>query len=84
MTGCRRVLRGGAFNNKAQNARSAYRNNNHPDNRNNDIGFRPANVSPCPIAPVFLGDRRAAPVIPRPAFLRRAQPGRTEPARRTW
>ena len=25
----------------AQNLRSAYRNNNTPDNRNNNIGFRP-------------------------------------------
>ncbi|MBI5291876.1 MAG: SUMF1/EgtB/PvdO family nonheme iron enzyme [Chloroflexi bacterium] len=37
-----RVLRGGAFNNNSRNARCAYRNNNHPDNRNNNIGFRVA------------------------------------------
>jgi Sulfatase-modifying factor enzyme 1 len=36
----RRVVRGGAFNNNRQNVRCAYRNNNHPDNRNNNIGFR--------------------------------------------
>ncbi len=35
-----RVLRGGAFNNNQHNARCAYRNNNHPDNRNDNIGFR--------------------------------------------
>ena len=35
-----RVVRGGAFNNNARNARCAYRINNHPDNRNNNIGFR--------------------------------------------
>ena len=35
-----RVLRGGSFNNNARNARCAYRNNNDPDNRNNNIGFR--------------------------------------------
>lgn len=35
-----RVLRGGAFNNNPENVRCAYRNNNHPDNRNNDNGFR--------------------------------------------
>jgi formylglycine-generating enzyme required for sulfatase activity len=35
-----RVLRGGAFNNNARNLRCAYRNNNDPDNRNNNIGFR--------------------------------------------
>ncbi len=36
----RRVLRGGAFNNNSRNVRCAYRNNNDPDNRNNNIGFR--------------------------------------------
>jgi len=35
-----RVLRGGAFNNEARNARCAYRNHNEPDNRNNNSGFR--------------------------------------------
>jgi Sulfatase-modifying factor enzyme 1 len=35
-----RVLRGGSWNNNPDNARAGYRNNNHPDNRNNNIGFR--------------------------------------------
>lgn len=35
-----RVNRGGSWNNTAQNCRSAYRNNNTPANRNNNIGFR--------------------------------------------
>jgi hypothetical protein len=34
------VLRGGSFNNNQRNARCAYRNNNNPDNRNHNIGFR--------------------------------------------
>jgi formylglycine-generating enzyme required for sulfatase activity len=34
------VLRGGSWNNKAENLRSANRNRNNPDNRNNNIGFR--------------------------------------------
>jgi hypothetical protein len=34
------VLRGGAWNNNAQNVRCAYRNANDPGNRNNNIGFR--------------------------------------------
>ena len=40
--GTNRVLRGGSWNNKPRNVRSANRNNNTPDNRNNNIGFRPA------------------------------------------
>ncbi|MCA8917248.1 MAG: SUMF1/EgtB/PvdO family nonheme iron enzyme [Planctomycetes bacterium] len=35
-----RVVRGGAWNNNAANARSAARNDNNPDNRNDNIGFR--------------------------------------------
>jgi len=35
-----RVLRGGSWNNKPRNLRSANRNNNTPDNRNNNNGFR--------------------------------------------
>ncbi|MGE3163568.1 MAG: SUMF1/EgtB/PvdO family nonheme iron enzyme [Planctomycetota bacterium] len=36
----RRVVRGGSWNNPAINARAANRNNNHPENRNNNLGFR--------------------------------------------
>ena len=39
-TGSYRVIRGGNFNNNAQNVRSANRNNNSPGNRNNNIGVR--------------------------------------------
>ena len=35
-----RVLRGGSWNNNSRNARAANRNRNHPENRNNNIGFR--------------------------------------------
>jgi hypothetical protein len=38
--GSNRVLRGGSWNNNAQNVRTANRNNNTPSNRNNNIGFR--------------------------------------------
>ncbi len=41
--GANRVIRGGNWNNNAQNCRSANRNNNNPDNENNNNGFRPAN-----------------------------------------
>ena len=39
-----RVLRGGSWNNNPTNLRSAYRNNNTPDNRNNNVGFRVVRV----------------------------------------
>lgn len=32
--------RGGSWNNSGTNCRSAYRNYNTPDNRNNNIGLR--------------------------------------------
>jgi retron-type reverse transcriptase len=37
---CRRVLRGGSWNNNPRNLRSANRNRNSPDNRNSNYGFR--------------------------------------------
>jgi hypothetical protein len=39
------VIRGGSFFNSARNARSAYRNRNHPGNRRDNLGFRPASPS---------------------------------------
>ncbi|MDZ7291511.1 MAG: SUMF1/EgtB/PvdO family nonheme iron enzyme [candidate division KSB1 bacterium] len=35
-------MRGGAWNNNPHNVACAHRNNNKPDNRNNNIGFRVA------------------------------------------
>ena len=35
-----RVVRGGSWNNNARIVRAAYRNQNEPDNRNNNLGFR--------------------------------------------
>ncbi|MFH7245679.1 MAG: SUMF1/EgtB/PvdO family nonheme iron enzyme [Spirulina sp.] len=34
------MLRGGSWINNPRNCRSAYRNNNNPDARNNNNGFR--------------------------------------------
>ena len=34
------MLRGGSWNNNPENCRSAIRNNNTPDARNNNNGFR--------------------------------------------
>ncbi|MBM3260519.1 MAG: SUMF1/EgtB/PvdO family nonheme iron enzyme [Candidatus Sericytochromatia bacterium] len=47
--GSNRVIRGGSWNSDASNTRAANRNNNNPDNRNNNIGFRlasPGNPDP--------------------------------------
>lgn len=38
--GSNRVIRGGSWNNSADNATVANRNNNSPNNQNNNIGFR--------------------------------------------
>jgi hypothetical protein len=40
-----RVIRGGSWNNNAQNVRAAYRNHNEPTNRNNNLGFRCAELT---------------------------------------
>ena len=39
-SGRARVVRGGSWNNNGRNVRSANRNRNSPDNRNNNLGFR--------------------------------------------
>ncbi|MGB0597789.1 MAG: formylglycine-generating enzyme family protein, partial [Rubripirellula sp.] len=56
----RRVLRGGSFNNQTSNVRSANRNNNQPDNRNNNNGLRPASTLR---QAVFLSCRNSQAVI---------------------
>jgi hypothetical protein len=38
--GANRVVRGGSWNNNGRKVRSAIRNRNEPDNRNDNIGFR--------------------------------------------
>ena len=40
LEGSNRVNRGGSWNNNAKNCRVSNRNNNTPDNRNNNLGFR--------------------------------------------
>ncbi|MGF1486572.1 MAG: SUMF1/EgtB/PvdO family nonheme iron enzyme, partial [Prochloraceae cyanobacterium] len=40
------IKNGGSWNNNPNNCRSAYRNNNNPGNRNNNIGFRVVRLAP--------------------------------------
>ena len=46
--GSNRVIRGGSWNNNAQNLRSANRNNDDPSKRNSNIGFRLVSTSELP------------------------------------
>jgi hypothetical protein len=53
------VNRGGGWNNDAGNCRTAIRNRNQPENRNNNIGFRLARAPQveqmlCPTEPTAL------------------------------
>lgn len=68
-----RVLRGGSWNNNARNCRSANRNRNTPDNRNNNNGFRLVRASAaflqaCRI-PAFQGGPEGARLKPFPCLL---------------
>ncbi len=40
-----RVVRGGSWNENAHNVRAAYRNANDPGNRNDNLGFRCAELA---------------------------------------
>ena len=53
-------LRGGSWINNNDNARAVYRNNNHPADRNNNIGFRVVVVSPTPFVPLQWPDTRVS------------------------
>ena len=57
------MLRGGSWNNNTRNLRAANRNDNAPDNRNNNIGFRVCRVSHIVIARA-LGSPPGLPAIP--------------------
>lgn len=61
--------RGGAFHNNDRNLRSAVRNRNEPDNRNNNLGFR------C-LRDVERGVRTWRLDMPEPAWSRATQGAR--------
>jgi hypothetical protein len=45
------VIRGGSWNHEPRNVRSANRNRNTPDNRNNNLGFRLAQSGHAALGP---------------------------------
>jgi hypothetical protein len=62
------MLRGGSWINNPENCRSAYRNYNDPDNRNDNIGFRvvvPA-ASALHLSELMDGNRQAYTEESRP------------------
>ncbi|MFN9622316.1 MAG: SUMF1/EgtB/PvdO family nonheme iron enzyme [Cyanobacteriota bacterium] len=86
------MLRGGSWFNEPRNCRSAYRNSNHPGNRNDNVGFRVCCLPPAPFTARAVGwessgsarrvqtrsrDQRLAPVA---AATPRASLIRTAPA----
>jgi hypothetical protein len=56
------ALRGGSFNNTADNALAAYRNHNQPDNDNNNIGLRWVMCRHIPGAGATAGAHHGAPL----------------------
>jgi hypothetical protein len=72
-------MRGGSWNNDADNCRSAYRNNGNPSNRNNNRGFRLSSTDHRPTG-VVHGLRPCAtglsnPVEPVPVHAGQKSPG---------
>ncbi len=67
-----RVLRGRSRNNNPRNCRAGYRNNNRPDNRNNNIGFRVCCTAHIVISP---GGRHRRRRNFRPTTVCRTRPG---------
>ena len=76
------MLRGGSFNNNAQNVRSANRNHNQPDNRNNNNGFRVASTLRQTIEsvlPEFVGQiRKSCPAERAKCKVQAVVPCRTD------
>lgn len=63
--GSNRVLRGGSWINDAPNCRAAYRNDNHPANRNDNVGFRLLSSFLRP-TPIVYGPWACTKIMTRP------------------
>ena len=80
------MLRGGAFNNNPENVRCAVRNRNHPNNRNNNIGFRVVLSTLFSVPELFdgvtspFGPRRMAESVPGRVPLRAGRAHSSDPA----
>lgn len=75
--GTNRVNRGGSWNNNADNCRAANRNNNTPDNRNNNLGFRLLSTRHCQRDAVYESRPRATGHV-QAVILRRASPAKAQ------
>ena len=75
-------MRGGSWNNDANNCRSANRYNNWPDNRNNNVGFRLSSSRQRPDAVYLRIQRLCQGTDPMPQPVPRYNRGQTCPARR--
>jgi formylglycine-generating enzyme required for sulfatase activity len=51
--GSNRIIRGGSWNNNANNLQVGNVNNTNPDNRNNNLGFRPSSTGAFMSIPAF-------------------------------
>ena len=65
--------RGGGWNNNARNCRSANRNRNTPENRNNNLGFRVSQARRKVEHIRRTGQQSDVPAVPGQTFNDRAQ-----------
>ena len=71
VVGRNRVVRGGSWNDNGRNARSAYRNWNTPDNRNNNLSFRfaLARENASALDPIAIPSASSGKKVPAPGML---------------
>ena len=77
---CRRVVRGGSWNNNPANLRAANRNRNTTTNRNNNNGFRVASTPRCQSRTGYGRSGRARG-CPGAVMMRRAGSGASPPVK---